>query len=67
MNPKMGEAEVFTREIIKRLSTAGHKITLFTSRFRESKKEEIINGVRLKPYAKYLNHAIWIFILTILK
>jgi glycosyltransferase involved in cell wall biosynthesis len=47
MNPEMGGAEVFTREIIKRLSIAGHEITLFTSEFKGSKKEEIIDNIRI--------------------
>jgi Glycosyltransferase len=47
MNPEMGGAEVFTREIIKRLSMAGHEITLFTSEFKGSKKEETIDNIRI--------------------
>jgi glycosyltransferase involved in cell wall biosynthesis len=47
MNPEMGGAEVFTREIIKRLSMAGYEITLFTSEFKGAKKEEIIDNIRI--------------------
>jgi len=43
----MGGAEVFTREVIKRLSKAGHEITLFTSKFRGCRREEVVDGVRI--------------------
>ena len=31
LNPAMGGAEVFTREVTKRWAKAGHEVTLFTS------------------------------------
>jgi glycosyltransferase involved in cell wall biosynthesis len=43
----MGGAEVFTREILKRWVQSGHEITLFTSRFKNSKREEIDDGIRI--------------------
>jgi len=46
-HPEAGGAEVYTHEICKRLIREGHDITLFTSRYRDSKKEEEIDGVRV--------------------
>ncbi len=43
----MGGAEVFTREVAKRWVEAGHKVTLFTSAFPNSKPEEILDGVQI--------------------
>jgi glycosyltransferase involved in cell wall biosynthesis len=55
MNPEMGGAEIFTREVAKRLSKAGHEITLFTSEFRGCKREEVVDGVRiLRAGGRYL-------------
>jgi len=45
LNPEMGGAEVFTREVAKRWVEAGHEVTLFTSEFPNSKREEILDGV----------------------
>jgi len=47
MSPEMGGAEVLTREVAKRLSEAGHEITLFTSEFRGCRGEEVVDGVRI--------------------
>jgi glycosyltransferase involved in cell wall biosynthesis len=47
LNPTMGGAEVFTREIAKRWVEAGHEVTLFTSEFPDCKREEIADGVRI--------------------
>jgi glycosyltransferase involved in cell wall biosynthesis len=47
LNPAMGGAEVFTREILKRWVEAGHDVTLFTSEFPDCKKEENLDGVRV--------------------
>jgi glycosyltransferase involved in cell wall biosynthesis len=41
----MGGAEVFTREILKRWAEAGHKVTLFTSNFKDGKGNEVVDGV----------------------
>ena len=46
-NPEAGGAEVYTHEIAKRLAEKGYSITLFTSKFRGCKEEEIIDGVRV--------------------
>jgi glycosyltransferase involved in cell wall biosynthesis len=43
----MGGAEVFTREVAKRMVEKGHEVTLFTSEFPNCKKEEIFDGVRI--------------------
>lgn len=47
LNPKMGGAEVFTREVLKRWAEAGHDITLFTSKFKGSRDEEVVDKVRI--------------------
>lgn len=46
-NPDMGGAEVFTKEVLKRWVQDGHKVTLFASRFKNSKREEVADGVRI--------------------
>jgi glycosyltransferase involved in cell wall biosynthesis len=43
----MGGAEVFTREVTKRMVEQGHEITLFTSEFPNCKKEEVVDDVRI--------------------
>lgn len=45
-NPKSGGAEVLTHEIAKRWFKLGHKVTLFSSIFPNSKKEEVVDGVK---------------------
>ena len=45
LNPEMGGAEVFTREILKRWAEAGHEVTLFTSNFKGGKGNEVVDGV----------------------
>jgi len=47
LNPEMGGAEVFTREVAERWVRMGHKVTLFTSSFPGCKREEIVDGVRI--------------------
>ena len=47
LNPEMGGAEVFTREVARRWVEAGHEVTLFTSRFNGCKVEEVLDGVRV--------------------
>jgi glycosyltransferase involved in cell wall biosynthesis len=41
----MGGAEVFTHEVLKRWAAAGHRVTLFTAKFRGSKQDEVDDGV----------------------
>jgi glycosyltransferase involved in cell wall biosynthesis len=43
----MGGAEVFTHEVLKRWAAAGHKVTLFTAKFRGSKQNEVDDGVNI--------------------
>lgn len=43
----MGGAEVFTHELSKGLTKAGHNITLFTSSFSGSKSEEESDGIQI--------------------
>lgn len=47
LNPEMGGAEVFTREVCKRWVESGHTVTLFTSQFGGCKREEFLDGVRV--------------------
>ncbi|MEM3389899.1 MAG: glycosyltransferase family 4 protein [Thermoproteota archaeon] len=47
LNPEMGGAEVFTREVAKRFVSAGHEVTLFTSEFPGCRSEEVVDGVRI--------------------
>jgi glycosyltransferase involved in cell wall biosynthesis len=53
----MGGAEVFTHEVLKRWAAAGHKVTLFTAKFRGSKQNEVDDGVNIVrsggPYSVY--------------
>lgn len=46
-NPLSGGAEILTHELSKRLVGKGHSVTQFSSYFDGSKKEEIIDGVRI--------------------
>jgi len=45
LNPVAGGAEVFTHEVMKRLTKRGYHITLFTSRFKGCQLNENIDGV----------------------
>ena len=47
LNPEMGGAEVFTREVAKRWVRMGHEVTLFTSTFPGCKREEVVDDVRI--------------------
>lgn len=46
-NPKSGGAEYVTYEHAKAWVKAGHKVTWFTSRFPKSKKEEVLDGIKI--------------------
>jgi glycosyltransferase involved in cell wall biosynthesis len=41
----MGGAEVFSREVLKRWAKAGHKVTLFTSKFEGGQRNQVADGV----------------------
>lgn len=43
----MGGAEVFTREVLSRWAKSGNEVTLFTSKFKGSDDEEVVDGVRI--------------------
>jgi Trk K+ transport system NAD-binding subunit len=43
----MGGAEVFTREVAKRMVEQGHEVTLFISEFQNCKMDEVMDGVRI--------------------
>jgi glycosyltransferase involved in cell wall biosynthesis len=43
----MGGAEVFTYEVAKRWVRDGHEVTWFTSECPNSKKEEVVDGIRI--------------------
>jgi glycosyltransferase involved in cell wall biosynthesis len=47
LNPAMGGAEVFTYEVAKRWVRDGHEVTWFTSEYPDSKKEEVVDGIRI--------------------
>ncbi|MEM3798303.1 MAG: glycosyltransferase family 4 protein [Candidatus Bathyarchaeia archaeon] len=47
LNPDMGGAEVFTREVAKRWVKLGHHVTLFASEFPKCRREEEADGVRI--------------------
>lgn len=46
-NPDAGGAEVFTHEVLKRWTAKGHDVTLFASKFDGSKKQEVIDNIRV--------------------
>ncbi|MGQ9597772.1 MAG: glycosyltransferase, partial [Thermoproteota archaeon] len=47
LNPEMGGAEVFTREVAKRWAEWGHSITLFSSEFKGCRRDETLDGIRV--------------------
>ncbi len=46
-NPKSGGAEIVTLEHAKAWIKAGHKVTWFTSKFKNSKTEESLDGINI--------------------
>lgn len=56
-NPTSGGAEVLTHEMAKRWVKWGHEVTQFSSLFKNAKKEEIVDGVKIirrgNPDAKF--------------
>src|SRR3989344_2967644 len=57
-NPSSGGAEILTHEIAKRWVKLGNQVTLFSSSFPNSKKEEKVDGVKIiregHPDARFL-------------
>jgi len=53
-NQKSGGAEIVTMEHAKAWVKAGNKVTWFTSEFKNSKKQEIINGVDIVRQGNFL-------------
>jgi len=47
LNPTIGEAEVFTHEVIKRWVEAGHNVSLFASEFPNCRRGEVVDGIRI--------------------
>jgi glycosyltransferase involved in cell wall biosynthesis len=43
----MGGAEVFTHEVLKNWVKSGNEVTLFTSDFKDSMEEEVVDGIRI--------------------
>ncbi|MEM2950634.1 MAG: glycosyltransferase family 4 protein [Nitrososphaeria archaeon] len=46
-NPEAGGAEVFTYEVAKRWVKNGHTVTLFSSQYKNCKKEEFMDGIKI--------------------
>lgn len=46
-NPSSGGAEILTHEMAKRMAGQNHQVTLFTSRFKNSKQTEVVDGVKI--------------------
>jgi len=46
-NPHSGGAHIYTHEIAKRLVKDGHKVIMFCSKYKNSKNEEVIDGIRI--------------------
>ena len=44
-NPQSGGAEVYTHQIMKRLVSKGHNVTIFSSMFENGLREEQMDGV----------------------
>lgn len=53
-NPKSGGAEIVTLEHAKGWVKSGHKVLWFTSRFKGSKKNELIDGVEIIRAGNFL-------------
>jgi glycosyltransferase involved in cell wall biosynthesis len=46
-NPEAGGAEVHYHEIFRRIADMGHEVTLLSSRYPGSPREEVVDGVRV--------------------
>lgn len=54
-NPLAGGAEVHLHEVFSRIAKMGHEVTLYCSSFKGSKREEVINGIRvIREGGRYL-------------
>src|SRR6266498_3127303 len=58
-HPNAGGAEISTHEHAKGWVKAGHRVTLFTSYFPNSKKEEVIDGIEVKRYGRQMFGVQW--------
>jgi glycosyltransferase involved in cell wall biosynthesis len=54
MNPKAGGAERIIYEIGKRLLSHGHEVTIFTGGWRDSKREDYLDGITIIRFGKRL-------------
>lgn len=54
MNPKAGGAERIIYEIGKRLLSHGHEVTIFTGGWRDSKREDYLDGIKIIRFGKRL-------------
>lgn len=62
INPKSGGAEILTHEMAKRWVKFGHEVIQFSAGFKKSKKEEIIDGVKIIRRGSWWNvHALAFF------
>jgi len=59
MNPEMGGAEVFTREVAKRWVEVGHEVTLFASEFDGCRREEVADGVKIVRAGRVLDLSVY--------
>jgi|Deesub1362A_J573_1020465.scaffolds.fasta_scaffold01775_6 glycosyltransferase involved in cell wall biosynthesis len=46
-NPEAGGAEVYLHEILKRLVSKGHEVILISSKYKECRNKEIVDGVKI--------------------
>src|SRR3989344_4001640 len=60
-NPESGGAEVMTHETAKRLAAAGHQVTIFTSKFKNSKNQETIDQVKIIRRGNRLTCRFWAY------
>lgn len=60
-NPSSGGAEILTHEIAKRWVRWGHVVTQFSSGFKNSLKEEKIDGVRIVRGGRWWNVHVFAF------
>ncbi len=61
-NPQSGGAEKVAIEVAKRIVRDGSNVTIFTSRFENSKPKEIIDGVNIKRKGNQLTCRLFAFL-----